>query len=867
MEMKCTFIKAEKERGMKKMKPRKPLLQFVMLALVSIVTVLSLSGESFAALNCTNCHGDNLGTDARPLDVPNGSPITYRNITTGAVTGNHSEHMAKTVDPAMCNRCHNNANYTSSHRNGMISLKNGMNFSASGTYTSPNLQAGAGFVFKNQTSVPTLGSCSTVNCHFEKTTPIWGANPASIGCSTCHDASPVTYAHTTHTAKYSCDNCHAPRTTFQHATSAGNAGRNIDLKGTKMATAAYTGSNWKFLPSQSGRLVGQCDNVYCHSNGQANGGVLPPNYAASPPIWSGTVSCGDCHGTLPINLTTGSHQKHLVANGNCNTCHNGATPTSNSQATHVDGSINVDAAGVTYSQGASHAPGNGYGSCSVASCHANVYAAGTIATPVWGVTAANCTACHTTPIATTGPATGSHVKHNNTNCSLCHLGATNNTTIPTSNHANGTIEATGGYPVTAKHAAGTYTGTCSTASCHANPYGTGSVITPVWGVAAANCIACHTTPIATTGPATGSHVKHNNTDCSQCHLGATNNTTIPTSNHANGTIEATGGYPVTAKHAAGTYTGTCSTATCHANVYAAGTIATPVWGATVANCTACHSIPITASGPATGAHVKHAAKGTVCTACHVAGTSATTPPSTGHADGNIDVIAGSYPASVTKHVSGSGYASCSNVSCHNGPASNPFTAPAINWGAAPSCTNCHGYPPAGTNHTGVVGKCNSCHSDIAADGITIRIPAQHLDGIVQGGKCNACHGYPPVQTMTGLGTNANYSSAKLQNYSGGGGVHAVAGHLALNLKVSQNLGFTPCLVCHPSISHNEGFGSFSTHQVQVVVDAKFKFDKNRPIVYNAKQSGIGKTSGTCTNVECHFQKSPIWSSQPYTQAH
>ena len=191
-----------------------------------------------------------------------------------------------------------------------------------------------------------------------------------------------------------------------------------------------------------------------------------------------------------------------------------------------------------------------------------------------------------------------------------------------------------------------------------------------------------------------------------------------------------------------------------------------------------------------------------------------------------------------------------------------------------NCAGCHGYPPANSNHTGVVpGTCNSCHSSVAPGGTvnssTFLLPALHMNGTIDGGNCNSCHGYPPVQSMVGNGTNASYSSARMQNYSGGGGVHDVAGHLPKNLKVSQNLSFSPCLTCHPQgTTHNEGFGAFSTHHVQVVVDVKFKFDKNRPIVYNGVRSvGSTKTSGTCTNVECHFQKSPLWSTQTYTKGH
>jgi predicted CxxxxCH...CXXCH cytochrome family protein len=273
--------------------------------------------------------------------------------------------------------------------------------------------------------------------------------------------------------------------------------------------------------------------------------------------------------------------------------------------------------------------------------------------------------------------------------------------------------------------------------------------------------------------------------------------------------------------------------------------------------------------------------GVTCVKCHNAGTTATTVPTTGHNNGNVDVANVGYPVNVTKHAAGSGYATCS-TSCHNSPAgySPAFTAPALTWGVNANCNGCHGYPPtAGTNHIGVTGDvCFSCHGNVkntttttTSSAAAFNVPANHMDGVVQGGRCDACHGYPPVRSLVGRGTNLTYSSAKLQNYSGGGGVHDVAGHLPTTLKTSQNLGFSACVTCHPSTSHNQaavsGFGGFSTQFVQVVVDPKFKFDKNRPIVYNAKQSGTGKTTGTCANVACHFQKSPNWSSEAYTQGH
>jgi predicted CxxxxCH...CXXCH cytochrome family protein len=242
-----------------------------------------------------------------------------------------------------------------------------------------------------------------------------------------------------------------------------------------------------------------------------------------------------------------------------------------------------------------------------------------------------------------------------------------------------------------------------------------------------------------------------------------------------------------------------------------------------------------------------------------------------HKDGDIDVTVGSYTLNKVK---GSAFTSCSNVSCHNNAA---FTAPAVVWGSNAQCNACHGFPPSASHNVTTDTACNSCHNNVKPGVVVTSTNAifvdnmLHMNQIVEG-SCTSCHGYPPVRSMVGRGTNASYSSARLQNYSGGGGVHDIAAHLLPTVKESNVSGgmFGPCVTCHPSNQHNQAnatFGGFSTTFVQVVVDAKFKFDKNRPIVYNGKRSGTSKTSGTCSNVECHMQKSPVWSSEPYTQRH
>lgn len=865
---------------MRKMRPQKQLLQFVMLSLLSVVSVLVTSGESFAALVCSSCHGNkatDMSMDIRPLDTPPGSPVSYRNITTGAFKGNHQTHLSATFDQTKCSKCHNNdSSYTSSHRNGLISLNKVIN--NSGAYSAPNLNDAGTYVFKNQTSVPTLGTCSNVNCHFERITPTWGADPRTtatdVTCGTCHDATPTSGSHSKHITQYTlalgdasltCVKCHADRNAarpFEHATS---VGRPINLANTG---GTYTGSNSKYLPSQTGRVFGTCNTVYCHSSGQSsNGTSATPQYAQ--PQWNNpsTGMCGTCHETN--NQASGSHTKHLAKYSDCGFCHSGATATTMNSANHANGFINVSGSkNVSYSQGRQSARGNGYGSCSNADCHSPSTAA-PLRTPTWGTTA-TCDSCHQAT-----PTTGAHSKHLhmqavNGFCYYCH-------DSNAAKHVNGQVDFNANIMSTPvnKHAAGVYSATCSV-TCH-NPYSdTLGNTTPTWG-ATATCSSCHAAP-----PQTGSHTKHLASllyvNCGDCHTGAvinTNGTSSGGDGHGNGKIDVANGYPASvAKHASGSGYSSCSASTCHNAYGKTAGVATPTWGNS-ATCNSCHAAP-----PATGSHADHLAHTTTvsCGSCHN-GAVIDVSGGVNHIDGNVDVSVGGYPVNVPKHASGSGYNSCSNVSCHTGGnGSARFVASALTWGSTNiTCESCHGFPPSSSYHSGVQpGTCNGCHSNVKP-GVAVNTPLAlafvdrnvHMNGVVDGGQCNACHGYPPVASMGSgsnrLGVNGNYSSARLENYSGGGGMHSVAGHLPLTTKFSNGLGFTPCLTCHPSTSHNQGSSVFYTGNVQISVNPEYKFDKNRPIVY-AKSNGA-KSTGSCTNVACHFQKTPLWSTEAYTQGH
>lgn len=451
------------------------------------------------------------------------------------------------------------------------------------------------------------------------------------------------------------------------------------------------------------------------------------------------------------NITTGSiigsHAKHIPAptllTSACNPCHGAAAELYSTK--HRDGFITVTSAGgIGYSKPTSF-PQSGskalvLGSCSAASCHANPYGTGSVTTPVWGTAAANCTACHTTPIGATGPDTGSHTTTAHAvECTTCHNSGTSATSMPSTAHIDGNITIVNvGYPTNiSKHVANSGYSSCSAASCHINVYGAGTVPTPVWG-SSAGCSACHTTPIDATGPNTGSHAKHNDTTCTNCHYAGTTAISKPNIGHANGTISVTNGYPVTDKHAPGSYSGSCST-TCHSATTTPGT--TPIWG-TPGDCATCH-----ASAPTTGSHTTHMTYNVgalsfetghrtytpnifICADCHN-GAVQDLNSGTAHINNNIDVSNG-YPATVVKHDAGTGYSTCATSYCHSsgqsltdGSDATPVyssTAPAVTppvWGgAAMACGKCHAtgsFLHSGSHDRHVSAfslACSNCHDGV-----------------------------------------------------------------------------------------------------------------------------------------------------------
>lgn len=829
----------------------------------------------------------------------------------GPATGSHIKH--STTDCSMCHdgATNNTTTPTANHANGSINATNGYPLTT-----------------KHAANSGYTGTCSTAACHGNPyadnspvTTPVWGANSTS-GCAACHNGSgaftgigdgPATGSHNRHLAiaGSGCGQCHAGAKALESGgdNHSKNDVYNFGGVGVIDVTNGYPASVAKHTTASgfSGRT---CSAATCHANVYGSGTVTTP-------VWGSTATCNACH-TTPIGVNgpaTGSHTAH--AGSACISCHNaGTTVTSAPTTGHVDGNIDVTS-GYPASV-AKHTTASGFSgrTCSAATCHADVYGSGIVTTPVWG-TAASCSACHTTPIGITGPATGSHVKHNKTDCSLCHAGATNNTTLPAANHADGDIDVTGGYPPNvAKHttASGFNGRTCSTATCHANVYGAGIVTTPAWG-STASCSACHATAIGVYGPATGSHNVHAISDCSKCHAGATNNTTTPTANHADGSINATNGYPVTAKHAVNTgYVGKCSTSACHGQ-------GAPTWGASAASpvngfpfssnqCEKCHgsatsnpfystAIPKETSNinSKVGAHTAHITAseslhpGLGCNDCH--GTVSLND--TTHMNG---VTSFSWSAlAKTGNLSPSydpATGKCSNVYCHGaamagGDASGTGRTPVWTDSSylpptltVEGCKKCHGFPPLTNSHLGVsipagfpetanIGTTCSCHSNVDS---TNNIPAgnsfnnmfvdktKHINGTNEGGACNACHGYPPVRNgFAGAGKQNNWSSASLENYSGGGGAHTINGHVSKT--ALHNDGFAFCNKCHSPSDHRTNPNVFLPSQnIKVKINQRYRMDNTSQASYTSNRLDGGlHVPGTCSNISCHYGATPVWNQQ------
>jgi predicted CxxxxCH...CXXCH cytochrome family protein len=659
-------------------------------------------------------------------------------------------------------------------------------------------------------------------------------NPYSTGSATAG-------AHQKHAIDlgYACTNCHDSYNMPQEsAVNTGFGDISIGFNNFSVTTGSYTGQVGVSYNDAFGTGGENCSNVYCHSNGQSADGTSATPSAYSSPSWSGAAACGTCHSAT--DPATGAHSKHIVDGATCDTCHAGST--------HVDRVIDVTSGAYT----AGGAPGNGYGSCSTASCH-DQGRGGLATTPNWGTNVTDCSECHAS-----APTTGGHTVHLAASiagsaiaCSDCHDAATDpaTETEPAVGHRDTDIDVSvGSYPTNkAKDSAFT---TCSTATCHqtgqaVNDY----TVTSNWDIDDANCTQCHAA-----SPTTNSHSKHIavTSDCATCHTNAVINTTYNDAAHGDLNIDvAVGGY--TANKALGSALESCSI-NCHSDGMAA-TGTSPTWGTVGGACDVCHL-----SDMVTGSHGPHLTDGATCGDCHN-GAVKDSNAGTAHTDGNVDVVA-TY-ATANAAYGAATWTTCSAASCHDdGRAPNVTAA----WGTTVNnCAECHATQPATGSHTVHLADgatCGNCHTG-SVEGTTAPT-ANHRDGNV-----NAGSGYP-VQANGSAFTNC--STATCHNDGRNSGVTQNWGTtvnncaechetspttFAHNKHLSATILTTiSCSTCHTGVT--EGTTAGAGHRdgnIDTVAGFGYTADK-----------GLGTATTTCATSYCHGDNMPLGTTSGITNA-
>jgi predicted CxxxxCH...CXXCH cytochrome family protein len=436
------------------------------------------------------------------------------------------------------------------------------------------------------------------------------------------------------------------------------------------ATAAWNGST--------------CSNVYCHGDTLRDGGA-PVGGTATKPVWTvvnGSQSqCGSCHGTPPP-------PPHPV-DSDCGKCHPTMTPGGGLVITdptrHIDGNLDVN----------TDQPCN--------SCHGGVNNAPPKDTLGNTVTTARGVGAHQSHLSPANPFFKPVV------CSDCHQ-------VPATVNSVGHIDHPLPAYVIFSGRAGTsptWNGSqCSNVYCHGatltdGSSGAGGTSTsPVWQKvdgSQAQCTSCHGFPPPAPHPA--------DSDCGKCHLDVkpgANTTFLDSTKHIDGNLDVNTDQP-------------CNS--CHG-----GTNNAPPKDTTGGTATTLRGV---------GAHQAHLTTGSTwhldvtCSECH-------TVPATVNSVGHIDHP---LPAYVIFSGLGAGGtwngANCSSY-CHGStlmtsagtPAGGTATSPT--WtkvdGTQKACTSCHGAPPPAPHPQDTA--CQNCHAD-AGPNLTIKTPAQHIDGTVQ----------------------------------------------------------------------------------------------------------------------------------------
>ena len=779
--------------------------------LVFAILLFSAGSASAGAVitACNDCH------NMPPKDGARTGNPHFRSLSS-ATEGSHEKHLPVSSVANDCVACHGTAVTATGHQNDGIDMD-------------PALTYGKG-IFFNMTSLPVTATCATASCHNDGRgtmieTPAWGVSAPK--CTVCHVSRPTTGSHIEHLTgpQVVCASCHngaVESSTFSSL----HSNNLIDVYKTNVGDLGYPAGRALNSPYTT------CTTASCH--------IDPSNTGAqkTTPVWGDTSQpkCSYCHASRPA---TGSHTAHFNAGfALCSKCHVGAVEGVTLPTTHSNNLIDIGkASSGDLGYTSPKAIGSAYSTCSTGSCHEDGRG-NFVTSPTWGTPNNDCSACHANL-----PSTGSHVQHVTgvgVACGQCHKGAAQGTTVPLL-HMNDVVDVYrttpgdfgGGYPAAGK-TKGSAFASCTTVNCHGR-------LSPVWGGNTSNF------------------------QCTKCHgMG------VPLANYSTATFKQSapgyGGVGIGVGRQAGTVISNVS------------------------------------DDPKVGAHDTHLrglnnlGKPAVCTDCH-------TPTlivfRTGHMDGssvpvwsdlvkNKETISGSaVPYTFAKGVLATLYngttGACSATYCHGATLpGGSDTAPKWNDGTyltgvrTHDCAQCHGYPPVNSTkqpHNPALDymTCTSCHPHDGSRQSTDPLLGNdyHMNGTLEAYKfCNTCHDYD---------TRGPGGSIWGKNQIGVEGIGAHAAHINY-LKVRMNITKLDanvdtfgsanyngvCGVCHTRDINNHNQGNRTNAQRSItfgdISSVNRQFGPNLPKYNGTTYVSSSVSPKTCSNVDCHYQTSPVWQS-------
>jgi hypothetical protein len=153
-----------------------------------------------------------------------------------------------------------------------------------------------------------------------------------------------------------------------------------------------------------------------------------------------------------------------------------------------------------------------------------------------------------------------------------------------------------------------------------------------------------------------------------------------------------------------------------------------------------------------------------------------------------------------------------------------------------------------------------------------------MDGVKYGGgNCDSCHDYDVVgsnnTTVPGVWTGGTWGKSVTGSNPEGFGAHAKhINHIKTRLAiggalnpVSQTFGAgvpaTVCGVCHTNTGTNHATGGSTARSIDFGGGSTtYQFGPSVPLYNGNSTNSSSVNPKSCSNVSCHFQKTPVWEA-------